>query len=158
MRYAGVASFQPSLDPQSHLTSFAVNEAQSFASWARSISSAVQKEASAFLYISQISSCWMGKMTNLPGFSWRSGSGVEKPAISCFLWSLTFPFTAKALTLPGEKDRLGREVSSRPGIGVFRQRERRESARHGFESIEKEQRGSKRQATQCPIKYFCILR
>ncbi len=36
---------------------------QSVASLERLISSAVQKEASAFLYILQMSSCWMGKRT-----------------------------------------------------------------------------------------------
>ena len=40
----------------------------------RSTSSAVQKEASAFLYICQISWCSIGKMTKRQGFSLRSGS------------------------------------------------------------------------------------
>jgi hypothetical protein len=40
----------------------------------RSISSAVQKDASAFLYICQMSSCSMGKRTKRCGFSCRSGS------------------------------------------------------------------------------------
>ena len=47
---------------------------QSVTSLVRSISSAVQKDASAFLYIFQMSSCAMGKRTKWLGLSCRSGS------------------------------------------------------------------------------------
>ena len=50
---------------------------QSFMSWQRSISSAVQNEASAFLYIAHTSACSMGKSTKRFGFSMSSGSGVK---------------------------------------------------------------------------------
>ena len=50
---------------------------QSFMSWQRSISSAVQNEASAFLYMAQTSACSMGKSTKRFGFSMSSGSGVK---------------------------------------------------------------------------------
>ena len=65
---------------------------QSTASLERSISSAVQKEASAFLYILQMSLCWMGKRTKRWGFAWRSGSGGRMPLFSAFLWCETFRF------------------------------------------------------------------
>lgn len=42
-------------------------------------SSAVQKEASAFLYICQMSWYWTGKMTNRRGFSRSSGSSSSTP-------------------------------------------------------------------------------
>ena len=60
---------------------------QSERSAERSISSAVQKEASAFLFIRQMSAWWMGKSTKRCGFSCRSGSGARSPtflAILCF--------------------------------------------------------------------------
>ena len=52
----------------------------------RSISSAVQKEASVFLYIRQMSLWWMGKSTKRCGFSCSSGSGASPSfsAILCF--------------------------------------------------------------------------
>lgn len=40
----------------------------------KSTSSAVQKEASAFLYICHMSWYWMGKITNRLGFSLNKGS------------------------------------------------------------------------------------
>ena len=63
---------------------------QSFMSWQRSISSAVQNEASAFLYMAQTSACSMGKSTKRFGFSMSSGSGVKssyEPASSRFFIS-----------------------------------------------------------------------
>ena len=54
--------------------SFSVSLAQSLRSCARSISSAVQNEASAFLYISQMRGYWIGKMTKRLGFSLSRGS------------------------------------------------------------------------------------
>ncbi len=65
---------------------------QSTALLERSISSAVQKEASAFLYILQMSLCWMGKRTKQRGLAWRSGSGARVPLILAFLWCETFRF------------------------------------------------------------------
>jgi len=65
---------------------------QSTALLERLISSEVQKEASAFLYILQMSLCWMGKRTKRWGFAWRSGSGARVPLISAFLWCETFRF------------------------------------------------------------------
>ena len=52
---------------------------QSAVSAERSISSAVQKDASAFLYILQMSLCWMGKRTKRRGFVWRNGLGARWP-------------------------------------------------------------------------------
>ncbi|KAI5341413.1 hypothetical protein L3X38_020687 [Prunus dulcis] len=43
-------------------------------SWQRSTSSAVQKEASAFLYISQISGYWIGNIQKRSGFGASNGS------------------------------------------------------------------------------------
>ena len=62
------------------------NLTQSVRSAERSISSAVQKEASAFLYIHQMSLWWMGKSTKRCGFSCSSGSGASPSfsAILCF--------------------------------------------------------------------------
>ena len=54
--------------------SFSCIDSQSFMSCARSSSSAVQKLASAFLYIFQISGYWIGKSTNRFLFSMRIGS------------------------------------------------------------------------------------
>ena len=67
------------------------NLTQSVRSAERSISSAAQKEASAFLYICQMSLWWMGKSTMRCGFSWSSGSGASPlfSAVLCFegfLW------------------------------------------------------------------------
>jgi hypothetical protein len=52
---------------------------QSVASAARSISSAVEKEALAFLYILQMLLCWMGNRTKRWGFACRSGSAASLP-------------------------------------------------------------------------------
>jgi hypothetical protein len=38
-------------------------------------------EASAFLYILQMSLCWMGKRTKRWGFAWRSGSAASSPVV-----------------------------------------------------------------------------
>jgi hypothetical protein len=60
---------------------------QSMRSAKRLISSAVQKEASAFLYIRQMLAWCMGKSTKQCGFSCSSGSVVRSPlflAILCF--------------------------------------------------------------------------
>lgn len=56
----------------------------------RSTSSTVQKEASAFLYICQISWYWMGNITNLRGFSRSRGSswGSNAGEGSCFTTSI----------------------------------------------------------------------
>lgn len=51
-----------------------VRESQWRRSWERSTSSAVQNEASAFLYISQMDGYWIGNMQNRSGFGARSGS------------------------------------------------------------------------------------
>jgi len=67
--------------------SFLLRPSQSLRSDARSISSAVQNEASAFLYMSQISACWIGKRTNRPEFSDSNGSGKCLPSSSRRLWS-----------------------------------------------------------------------
>ena len=53
---------------------------QSVRSAERSISSVVQKEASAFLYIREMLAWWMGKSTKWCGFSCRSGSKVRSPS------------------------------------------------------------------------------
>ena len=59
---------------------------ESVVSAERSISSAVQKDASAFLYIlRQMLSCWMGKRTKQLGFAWSNGSGARWPFISVVL-------------------------------------------------------------------------
>ena len=55
---------------------------QSFMSWQRSISSAVQNEASAFLYMAQTSACSMGKSTKRCLFSVRMGSIMSSGCIS----------------------------------------------------------------------------
>lgn len=44
-------------------------------------SSAVQKDASAFLYICQMSWYWIGKMTKRRGFSFSSGSTSFSPVL-----------------------------------------------------------------------------
>jgi hypothetical protein len=54
---------------------------ESVVSAERSISSAVQKDASAFLYILQMLSCWMGKRTKQLGLAWRNGLGARWPFI-----------------------------------------------------------------------------
>lgn len=51
----------------------------------RSTSSAVQKEASAFLYICQISWYWMGKITNRRGLSSSNGSTFFGLGVISFL-------------------------------------------------------------------------
>jgi hypothetical protein len=61
------------------------SSAQSEASAERSISLAVQNDASAFLYILQMLLCWMGKRTKRWGFSRRSGSGARLLFISAIL-------------------------------------------------------------------------
>jgi len=60
------------------------NLTQSVRSAERSISSAAQKEALAFLYICQMSLWWMGKSRTRCGFSWSSGSGAS-PSFSAIL-------------------------------------------------------------------------
>ena len=60
---------------------------QSVVSAERSISLAVQKDASAYLYILQMLLCWMGKRTKRLGFAWRNSSGARWPfilAVLCF--------------------------------------------------------------------------
>ena len=59
---------------------------QSVRSAERYISSAVQKEALAFLYIHQMSLWWMGKSTKWCGFSCSSSLGASPlfSAILCF--------------------------------------------------------------------------
>ncbi len=59
---------------------------QSVMSLERSISLAVQKDASAFFYILQMLGCWMGKSTKRWGFGRSSGSGACRPSISAILW------------------------------------------------------------------------
>merc|ERR1719319_1513486 len=54
--------------------SLAVSLSQSLRSHERSTSSAVQKLAWAFLYIFQMFEYWMGRITNLLGFSVSKGS------------------------------------------------------------------------------------
>lgn len=58
---------------------------QSAVSAKRLISLAVQKEASAFLYILQMPLCWMGKRTKRRGFARRSGLGARNPLVSAVL-------------------------------------------------------------------------
>jgi hypothetical protein len=58
---------------------------QSTMSAVRLISFAVQKDASAFLYIRQMSAWWMGKSTKQCGFSFSSGSGARSPLVSAVL-------------------------------------------------------------------------
>jgi hypothetical protein len=60
---------------------------QSAMSLERSISLAVQKDASAFLYIFQMSECWMGKRTKQWGFGRRRVSGACRPLSSAILWA-----------------------------------------------------------------------
>jgi len=62
-----------------------VRQSQSVVSVLRSIYLAVQNEASACLYICQISSCWMGKRTKRWRFARRSGSGARSPLVSAVL-------------------------------------------------------------------------
>ncbi len=59
--------------------SLSVSLFQSAMSAVRSISSAVQKDAWAFLYIFQMSAWHMGKRMIWCGFSCRSGSGASSP-------------------------------------------------------------------------------
>jgi len=56
---------------------------QCFRSEERSTSSAVQNEASAFLYISQIFGYWIGNIQNLSGFGARSGSSGKAGMFGC---------------------------------------------------------------------------
>ena len=56
--------------------SFSVNFGHCCTSFVRSTSSAVQKLAIAFLYISHTLGCFMGKTTKRSGFSSRSGSAI----------------------------------------------------------------------------------
>ncbi len=65
--------------------SIAESLSQSVALAARSISSAVQKEALAFLQVLQMSLCWMGKRTKRWGFACRSGSAANSPVVSAIL-------------------------------------------------------------------------
>ncbi len=60
---------------------------QSAMSLERSISSAVQKDASASLYIFQMSECWMGKRMKRWGFGRRRVSGACPPLSSAILWA-----------------------------------------------------------------------
>ena len=56
---------------------------ESVVSAERSISSEVQKDASAFLYIlRQMLSCWMGKRTKQLGFAWSNGSPGQDGRLS----------------------------------------------------------------------------
>ena len=67
--------------------SVSVSLFESVVSAERSISSAVQKDASAFLYILQMLSCWMEKRTKRLWLAWRNGSGARWPfifAVLCF--------------------------------------------------------------------------
>ena len=59
--------------------SLSVRGFQSVASSKRLISSAVQNEASAFLYIHQMPLCWMENRTKGWGFARRSGLGARSP-------------------------------------------------------------------------------
>ena len=77
------------------------NFSQSFGSWDKSNSSAVQKEASAFLYICQISLCWIGNKTNRFGFSLRIGSMKACYTTSCFSSSLA---SIAAVTELGDRE------------------------------------------------------
>ena len=69
-----------------------VSFSQSFMSFARSISSAVQNEACAFLNMSHNSLCLIGKITKRDAFSWSMGSakssgcgsrGISKAVEGC---------------------------------------------------------------------------
>merc|ERR1719265_355236 len=62
--------------------SLSANESQSLVSWDRSISSAVQKDASCFLYISHICGYWMGNITQRRGFSTNRGSDFSSSMYS----------------------------------------------------------------------------
>ena len=67
--------------------SLSVRRFQFVVSVLRSISSAVQNEASAFLYIRQMSSCWMGKEQNGGGLLEEAvrGQGILRFRQSCAL-------------------------------------------------------------------------
>ncbi len=65
--------------------SLADSLSQSAMSAVRLISSAVQKDALAFLYILQMSAWFMGKSTKQCGFSFSSGSGARSPLFSAIL-------------------------------------------------------------------------
>merc|ERR1719240_1170969 len=62
--------------------SCSVSFSQSRVSCERSISSAVQNEASCFLYISQTSGYLMGNITHLSGLSRRMGSDASRALYS----------------------------------------------------------------------------
>jgi hypothetical protein len=51
-----------------------------------SVGCKVNLEASAFLYILQMSLCWMGKRTKRWGFAWRSGLAASSPVVLAVLW------------------------------------------------------------------------
>ena len=78
--------------------SLSVRLAQSLASCARSSSSAVQKLASAFLYMSQTGVLVIGKSTNRFGFSVSKGSSGRVPSSSCCLKIDTGIFSVSAST------------------------------------------------------------
>merc|ERR1719507_2134459 len=62
--------------------SLTVSPSQSLRSWERSISSAVQNDASCFLYISQTSGNWRGNITQRFGFSRKRTSCASKALYS----------------------------------------------------------------------------
>merc|ERR1719491_1715995 len=68
-----------------------VRVSQSFESCAKSISSAVQKEASCFLYISKKAGYWIGKSTQRLGFSLSKGSDFSN-SLNCAEIALTGAF------------------------------------------------------------------
>merc|ERR1719295_1479609 len=82
--------------------SFLFSFGQSFWSWERSISSAVQKEATCFLYISQISLSESGNITNRLGFAIRRGSVASSGCCCLFVdrGSDTANFDSPSATLP----------------------------------------------------------
>jgi hypothetical protein len=65
--------------------SLADSLSQSTMSAVRLISSAVQKDASAFLYICQMLAWYMGKSTKRCGFSYSSSLGARSPSFSAVL-------------------------------------------------------------------------
>ena len=82
--------------------SFSVRPCQSLASAAKSISSAVQKEASCFLYISKMPEYWMGSKTHRRALGFSSGSSFSN-SLNLALTELTGTGTAPKASIAAEE-------------------------------------------------------
>merc|ERR1719375_2986671 len=96
--------------------SFVDKLSQSFVSCDRSISSAVQKDASCFLYISQTAGYCIGNITHRFGLSMSSGSDFSSSE-----YSLDTLLRIDVVTMPAGASELYPEFVPSNGIGCYRQ-------------------------------------